>query len=498
MLNLFKKQQPVPKELAISAEPPAEEPGELDVVTHSVPERETISVDLPHIIESMDNLGLEITDAAGQIGDVAENSEEMQRIMNGLLDASGRVESCNADVRQAVSSATEIIGNTQSEMSNSSEAISDSLDKVSRLSAAIEQMNGQLAGLQESFSNIREVAGAIDAIARQTNLLALNATIEAARAGEAGKGFAVVASEVKALATQTSAATEQIDSTIQELGRETDSLTELGQQAIETVSDAKESARTVSEMIEGLSSSMVSISNNAVEIETAVTANSAAADELQGNSQQMEAVLAQNAERLSEVCTRITQTVDGADTLIGETAHRTGHGRDSEMIQLVLEMADTVAQAFEQELQDNRITPQALFAYDYEPIPGTDPEQVMAPFTEMTDRVLPALQEPMLERHEAVAFCAVIDLNGYLPTHNKKFSKPQGSDPVWNTANCRNRRIFNDKTGLSAGQNTKPFLLQTYRRDMGGGEFVLMKDVSAPIMVQGRHWGAVRIGYKVD
>jgi len=46
------------------------------------------------------------------------------------------------------------------------------------------------------------------------------------------------------------------------------------------------------------------------------------------------------------------------------------------------------------------------------------------------------------------------------------------------------------------GANTKPFLLQTYRRDMGGGKFVLMKDLSAPIFVNGRHWGAFRIGFR--
>ncbi len=62
-----------------------------------------------------------------------------------------------------------------------------------------------------------------------------------------------------------------------------------------------------------------------------------------------------------------------------------------------------------------------------------------------------------------------MDRNGYLPTHNVKFSKPQGNDPVWNTANSRNRRIFDDRVGLGAGQSTAPFLMQIYRRDMGGG-----------------------------
>jgi methyl-accepting chemotaxis protein len=92
-------------------------------------------------------------------------------------------------------------------------------------------------------------------------------------------------------------------------------------------------------------------------------------------------------------------------------------------------------------------------------------------------------------------FCAAVDRNGYLPTHNRKFSQPQGVDPVWNAAHCRNRRIFNDRTGLAAGRNTHRFLLQTYRRDMGGGNFKLMKDLSAPIVVSGRHWGGLRLAY---
>jgi methyl-accepting chemotaxis protein len=57
--------------------------------------------------------------------------------------------------------------------------------------------------------------------------------------------------------------------------------------------------------------------------------------------------------------------------------------------------------------------------------------------------------------------------------------------------------LFNDRTGLRAGRNTQPFLLQTYRRDMGGEQFLLMKDLSAPILVKGRHWGGFRLGYRV-
>ena len=68
--------------------------------------------------------------------------------------------------------------------------------------------------LASRATRIGEIVALINAIATQTNLLALNATIEAARAGEAGRGFAVVAQEVKALATQTAVATDEIASQV--------------------------------------------------------------------------------------------------------------------------------------------------------------------------------------------------------------------------------------------------------------------------------------------
>jgi methyl-accepting chemotaxis protein len=96
-----------------------------------------------------------------------------------------------------------------------------------------------------------------------------------------------------------------------------------------------------------------------------------------------------------------------------------------------------------------------------------------------------------------MVFCAAVDRNGYLPVHNLVFSKPQRpGDPVWNAANARNRRIFDDRAGLGAARNTRPFLVQAYHRDMGGGVTVLMKEIDAPILVRGRHWGGFRTAYK--
>lgn len=158
--------------------------------------------------------------------------------------------------------------------------------------------------------------------------------------------------------------------------------------------------------------------------------------------------------------------------------------------------AAAISAAFEKAVADGRITMEALFSRDYAPIEGTRPQQYMTPFVGLTDAVVTPVIEEALELGDHVVFAAVVNGDGFLPTHNRKFSRPQGDDPVWNTANCRNRRFFADRVGLAAGRSAADTLIQAYRRDMGGGRHAVMKDISAPIMVRGRHWGGLRIGYR--
>ena len=88
-------------------------------------------------------------------------------------------------------------------------------------------------------------------------------------------------------------------------------------------------------------------------------------------------------------------------------------------------------------------------------------------------------------------------MQGRIVRNNARYNQPQRvGDVAWNTANSRNRRIFNDRTGLASARNQRPFLLQTYRRDMGGGQFIVMKEAAAPITVAGRHWGGLRLAFK--
>lgn len=96
-----------------------------------------------------------------------------------------------------------------------------------------------------------------------------------------------------------------------------------------------------------------------------------------------------------------------------------------------------------------------------------------------------------------MVFCAAVDRNGYLGVHNNIYSLPQRrGDAVWNTAHSRNRRIFDDRAGLSAARNVRPYLIQNYPRDMGNGVIVMMREIDVPIRVFGKHWGGFRTAYK--
>ena len=116
----------------------------------------------------------------------------------------------------------------------------------------------------------------------------------------------------------------------------------------------------------------------------------------------------------------------------------------------------------------------------------------------LADQASTAAREASLAKDPRIAFRAMIDRNGYQPVHNNIYSHPQRpGDVAWNTGNSRNRRIFNDAAGLAAGRNQRAYLIQTYARDMGNGNMVMMREIDVPISVQGRHWGGFRTAYKL-
>jgi methyl-accepting chemotaxis protein len=357
----------------------------------------------------------------------------------------------------------------------------------------------RIAAVDTALADVARIAGMIEGIARQTNMLSLNATIEAARAGEAGRGFAVVAGEVRSLASETRTATQRIGETIETLRRAVGTMRGAAEQGAGSATDAAAAARDSSDALAILAGRVGRI---ATEVQSMAEAGRLAGQEaarMQQAAAAQAAAMDTAAQDLAVAAARGSALQDRAEALLQEAAASGAESPDTRFIEAVQDVARRVAASFEAALAMGEITEDALFDAAYIPIPDTDPQQVMTRATSFADAALPQLQEPMLAFDPRIVFCAAVDRNGYLPTHNAKFSQPQRSgEAAWNAANARNRRIFDDRTGLAAARNTRPFLLQAYRRDMGGGQVALMKDCSAPVTIRGRHWGAVRLAYCAD
>ena len=171
---------------------------------------------------------------------------------------------------------------------------------------------------------------------------------------------------------------------------------------------------------------------------------------------------------------------------------------NTEFVTRAMEAGVALTKIFEQGIASGAISIEDMFDTNYVEISGSNPVQHRTKILDWADRALPPFQEAFLATDKRMAFCAMIDTNGYLPVHNKIYSHPQRpGDVTWNTANSRNRRIFNDPAGLAAGRNQRAYLVQSYARDMGNGNMVMMREIDVPIRVRGRHWGGFRTAYRL-
>ena len=163
-----------------------------------------------------------------EIGEIAASvssaSKQLTDYAEGLLKSSETMRSRAARSAESSEEAGRDVGSTAAAVEELDQATSeisrlagDSASATRKAVTEAENTNQAVTGLADAGTKIGEVVGLIEDIAEQTNLLALNATIEAARAGDAGKGFAVVANEVKALASQTAQATENISKLIEDM-----------------------------------------------------------------------------------------------------------------------------------------------------------------------------------------------------------------------------------------------------------------------------------------
>lgn len=169
-------------------------------------------------------------------------------------------------------------------------------------------------------------------------------------------------------------------------------------------------------------------------------------------------------------------------------------GFEGEVLELANKCRDEVIGEFEAMLSSNKLTFNQLFDTFYIPIANTYPQKYSTQYDKITDGRIRIILDKFLALDKRILFVVAVDRNGYLPTHNSKYSKPLTDDSDYNAKNNRTKRLFNDRTGLAAARNKEPYLLQNYQRDTGETFY----DLSVPIIFKDKHWGAVRFGFKKE
>jgi methyl-accepting chemotaxis protein len=441
-------------------------------------------------------LAVEIADVAGDVQRVSQLVDGQAELFGELRQSTDTIVASNQHIAEKAAQTLAKAASAQEEVKASSVEIDRALLTINGLVDSVRAIGTQLAVFEVAMKRISNVADNISGIARQTNMLALNATIEAARAGNAGRGFAVVAADVKILSKQTSEATAEIGATVSELGGELQRLLAQSGEGVSRAEIVVHSATTIGQAMRLLGEAVAGVNDNVSQI-------AGETRDIAGRCDSFAETVTGLVDSVEESSTALQSASDRADKILslGEsimvrTASSGFETIDTKFVQKAVEVAAQIEARFATAIASREITAADLFDKNLVPIPGSDPQQYMTRYIEFLDRALAPLCDPVLTLDERMVFCACTDHNLLIPSHNPKFRKPHGADPIWNAANGRNRRIYKDKTAYAASKNTKPFLLQTYRRDMGGGVFVLMKDASAPIRVEGRPWGGLRVCYR--
>ena len=409
-------------------------------------------------------LGREAAEVRGTLDDASGQAGRQALALRALAEAVGQINQAQDTIVRDAGAGVQAVG---------------------RVSDVVDQVGAEVSTVMGTLREVSEAAGEITQIALQTRLVAFNASVEAKRAGEAGRGFGVVADAVRELAARVDASSKQILGTVARLDERIGTL-------------ARDIQRQPADRSQGaVHTALGQVVSGVERIGSSAQHSHSACETLVGRLAEMQAEMQATMAAFAGALGRTETLLDLSEHLLQITAAAGVETLDTAYIQAAQQAAGRIAQSLEQALHDKRLSLAELFDERYQAVAGSAPAQHLTRFSTLADSLFPSVQEAVLAQTDKVVFCIAADRNGYIACHNRQYNQAQrAGDLVWNTAHCRNRRIFNDRTGLRSARNKQAFLLQTYRRDMGGGKFVLLKEVAAPITVAGRHWGGLRLAYR--
>lgn len=426
-------------------------------------------------------------------------------VVNQIKDVSGKAHhqgELSTSVFTNSQVATETLGtitdNTQQISSSTSESLDsarESLVELQSVNSSMETMLSQINRHDQTIKtmgdksrDIRKIISTIQAISFQTGLLSLNAAVEAARAGQAGKGFSVVATEVKKLSEEANQASEQIALQITDMLNNIDNaLAEaeaIDNAATHTMSVSRKACENYEGLIREFDDNYRLLTEITSSVEEISTAN-AQTHEKVSNICELSHIVVGRTVSSEQVTVELQTTSESLQQLVAKFI--TGEGVFEQILEL--------GQGFRKKVETgmSHLTQNGLNIFDnnYQTIVQTNPQKYSTCYDQAFASQMQPLYDQILAKIPSGIYAICVDENGYGPTHNSIFSKPLTGNPNIDVSNSRDKRMYNDPTGLRSARNREHFLLQTYMRDTGE----ILSDLSLPININGRHWGAVRLGF---
>jgi methyl-accepting chemotaxis protein len=483
--------------------------GEGDLTIHipvtSTDEIGTLTEGVNHLVAKLREIISELYDQAGHVAitscrtmagieQLAASIYEQKELAASVAVATEEMSATLNEVAATTARASELSKSVDESAIDGRSVVGETVDSIDQIRVGVEKTLGVMNRLERSSGQIGDIVGMIEDVADQTNLLALNAAIEAARAGEAGRGFAVVADEVKLLSGKTSASTQQIAAIIKTIQGDI-------HEAMKSIDEEKGRVEHGIVNSNRASDQITTILNLASESADMINSIAIATEEQGATTVDITHKIHQVSETSNEIEMQMEKAVSTFSELT-ETAEKIYNsvgkfkvGNDHDLIKgFAKELSDRATATLEGAIASGRISRDALFSTDYKPIPDTFPQKFTTQFDRLFDEIISPIQEEIVAKDKRIFYAICVDRSGYVASHNLRYTQRLTGDMMKDKDGNRTKRIFNDRTGLRAATSEEPFFLQTYLRDTGE----VMNDMSTPIIIEGKHWGGVRIGYAAE